>query len=82
MSIFVVQNTAIRIARADWKLRGRGMRARRMADGICVNAIVWMLPIRRARDPDMMLEMAATRDVMKKVLPRVPSLMWNFSVKK
>ncbi len=72
---FVVQKTAIKIALASPKWDGTGTRANKIAEGRCVNAIVLIFPIRRARDPATMLEIAATNDVVKKVFPRVPSSM-------
>jgi hypothetical protein len=68
----------MRIARVTWKLDGMGIKARKTADGRWVNAIVLILPIRRARDAATRLDRAATSEVEKNVLPSVLSSRSNF----
>lgn len=65
-----------------WKLLDTGTKARRMAEGKCVKAMVLTFPIRRARAPAKRFESAATSQVREKVLPSVASLTLNFVVKK
>lgn len=81
-SICAVQNRAIRRALATPKVEGKGMSARKIAEGRWVKAMVLMLPIRRAREAATRLERLATKDVVKKVVPSVPSLRLNLVEKK
>ena len=57
------------------------MRARKVDEGRWVNAIVLILPSRRDREAATKLDRAAMSEVVKKVLPSVPSSRWNRVVK-
>ena len=47
-----------------------------------MNAIVFTFPIRRAKEAATRLDSAAMSEVVKKVVPRVPSSSENLVVKK
>lgn len=57
------------------------MRARKVEEGRWVNAMVLIFPILRARDAATKLDRAAIIDVVKNVLPSVPSSRLNLVVK-
>lgn len=53
-----------------------------MADGRCVNTIVLILPMRFAMEDARSMEIAAMMEVVKKMLPKVPSGRENLRLKK
>jgi hypothetical protein len=67
VSICAVQCRRTSHIRADRKSLGHGIRERKMLEGVCVNAMVLMFPMRRASDAANRLEQPATRAVVKKV---------------